>query len=118
MRISSAALLLALAGCGTGEGVPPPDPDSLIDCALDGADEFVRACAVERASVDGALELTVFDPDGGFRRFAVTDDGSGLKVADGADSATTTVVDNMLEVEVAGDRYRFPATVESDDQPG
>ena len=86
----------------------------MIDCALDGADTFARDCAVERSTGADGLELTVFGPDGGFRRFTVTGDGSGLAAADGADPISTAVVDGMLEVTVAADRYRFPASVEAD----
>ena len=55
-------------------------------------------------------------PDGGFRRFKVLTDGHGLEVADGAEDASTEVVDGRLDVQVGADRYRFPATVRGDGQ--
>ncbi len=63
----------------------------MIECALAGATEFARDCGVERSREDGALVLTVRHPDGGFRRFAVTDDGRGLVAADGAEPAAVSL---------------------------
>ncbi len=59
--------------------------------------------------------LTVRHPDGGFRRFAVTSDGSGLVSADGAEPAAVSLRDGGIEVVVGTDRYRFPATVAEHD---
>jgi hypothetical protein len=110
--------LLLLAACQVRE---EPErqagsaDDDTIECALDGAAAFERACQVERAEVDGARVLTVRHPDGGFRRFDVLTDGRGLAVADGADEATLAVEGDVLAVTVDNDRYRFPMTLKSDD---
>ena len=111
-RISSLAMLLLLPACS--QAAEAPDPGSLIECAIGGAGAFSRECAVERVREDGGLVLTVRHPDGGFRRFAVTEDGMGVAPADGAEPATITLREGGIEVAVGADRYRFPATVAGD----
>lgn len=112
MRISSALiLLLACAGCSAGADQPQAAPGAeRIDCALGDAADFAPDCLVERSTVETARILTVRHPDGGFRRFEQVDDGRGLIVVDGADRAKLNLSGNVLEVIVAQDRYRFPAT--------
>jgi hypothetical protein len=62
-------------------------------------------------TADG-LSLTVRAPNGGFRRLLVTKDGRGVIAADGAVPARVCPVSaNRIEVAIAGDRYRLPATV-------
>jgi len=114
--------LLLLAACQAREeseqgaqASAQPANDNAIECALDGASEFKRACEVEKGEVDGAKVLTVRHPDGGFRRFDVLTDGHGLAVADGADEAKLTVEGDILAVTVDNDRYRFPVTLKTDD---
>lgn len=80
-----------------------------IACAVDGATALTPVCRVERSETDGQLWLVVHHPDGGFRRFVVMHDGTGLAVADGAQTATTAWVNGMLDVRVGADIYRFPA---------
>jgi hypothetical protein len=126
LRISSIlGLALAVAACGEAK---VDDAKSLaeaeamarsraasggaIDCAVSGFKTFSRTCTVER-ELDGTdLMLTIRHDDGGFRRFKVMKDGSGLVVADGAEPAVLqTIGNNQIEVQVAGDKYRLPATV-------
>lgn len=124
MRISSLLLFLAVTACGGPEG----DASSLeeaeakaradaadngqVDCALGGETQFTRSCTVERTVSDGDLILTIRDATGGFRRFRVMKDGSGLTTADGAEPATIrTLGNNAVEVQVGLDRYRLPATI-------
>ena len=91
--------------------------DNKIECALNSNQWFERVCVVEQARAeDGSRILVVRHPDGGFRRFKVLTDGHGLAVADGAQEASTEVVDGRLDVQVGADRYRFPATVRGDGQ--
>lgn len=122
MRTLLGCGLLLLAACQAREEPEQPGTENaqkvagdMIECALDGAAEFKRACAVEKGEVDGARVLTVRHPDGGFRRFDVLTDGHGLAVADGADEAKLTVEGDTLAVTVDNDRYRFPVTLKSDD---
>ena len=122
MRRAAGLALLPLAACSPGASeTPPPDPGSLIECALAGAADFARDCAVERSREEGGLILVVRHPDGGFRRFEVLTDGRGLASADGADQAQIAVhgtgSEGGIEVAVGPDRYRFPATIAGDERP-
>ena len=117
MRISSAGILLVLAACAqeTPEALTT-DPDNLIECAVAGAPAFARDCVVEESRVEGETILVVRHPDGGFRRFEVTADGTGVATADGAQPAEVTLRQDGIEVAVGTDRYRFPATIADDDR--
>jgi hypothetical protein len=126
LRIFSVTgLALVLAACGSG---PDGDAESLaeaeamarkdvadsgmIECAVSGFTNFTRTCSVERAMEDDGLILTIRHDDGGFRRLRVMKDGSGVVAADGAEPAmVSTVGGNQIEVTLAGDKYRLPATV-------
>jgi hypothetical protein len=112
MRTSSALILIvAVAGCSADTEQPQAEPGAeRIECALGKGAEFAADCLIERSAVDGARILTVRHPDGGMRRFEQVEDGRGLIVADGADEAKLDFADEVLEVTVASDRYRFPAT--------
>ncbi len=116
MRIFSAGFLIPISALLAGCGAQPDDPagvadDSRIECAIAGA-EWSRACAVERIQDAEGLILTVRHPDGGFRRLLVTTDGRGVIPADGAETATFKVIGaDRIEVTVAGDKYRLPATI-------
>ena len=107
-------VLLPLAACGE-EPAPPsgPQPEAeRVECALAGAEAFEPVCTVERTVAPDGLTLTVRGPSGTFRRLLVTKDGRGVVSADGAEpAAVTPVAGNRIEVAVAGDRYRLPATV-------
>ncbi len=78
---------------------------------MGGAAAFTRACQVERREVDGVSILVVRHPDGGFRRFEVMRDGTGLAAADGAERVVVSLRDQGIEVAVGADRYRFPARI-------
>ena len=116
-RISSAgALLLAACSQAATEEAATADADDMIECAVGGAAAFERLCAVERTQAEGAPILVVRHPDGGFRRFEVMSDGTGLATADGAEPASVTLREDGIEVAVATDRYRFPATITDHDR--
>ncbi|TKW75114.1 MAG: hypothetical protein DI610_04665 [Staphylococcus hominis] len=116
--------LLTLTGCSE----PEPDTQVIANveqaaaataedggrvlCAVDGARAFQRSCAVDRNQGETGLVLTVRHPDGAFHRLLVTKDGRGVVAADGAQPAEVTIVDgDSIEVAIADDRYRLPATV-------
>jgi hypothetical protein len=113
---------LALAGCSDGQGDrqaaaqngPAAEQKSglPIDCALAGAAAFARDCTVEQSGTGNVVVLTLRHRDGGFRRLRVTQDGHGVAAADGAQPASVSIAgDRQIEVAIAGDRYRLPATV-------
>ena len=125
MRISSALVgLLLLAGCGErspdtellanieAEAKAKASEGGQIPCALNGSEQFQRACTIDRTVTDQGLTLTVRHPDGGFHRLLVTKDGRGVVAADGAERAHVRVIGTgEIEVALADDRYRLPATV-------
>lgn len=126
-RISSPLLLLMLAACGEPATDRQPAVTARIEtpvqatqrpgvpCALAGAVSFAASCMVDRADAAGLVVLTMRHPDGGFRRLLVTQDGRGVTAADGADPATVAVIaGNLIEVSIADDRYRLPATIRGD----
>jgi hypothetical protein len=103
-----AALLPLLSACG---GPPTPKAETRIECAVDGAVAFSRACTIERSPGPYVL-FTVRGPSGSFRRLAATSDGRGVMAADGAEPATVRIVGkDLIEVSIGGDRYRLPATI-------
>lgn len=85
--------------------------ENFIPCAQGDA-PLADTCTVEIAKHPGGALVTVRNPDGGFHRLLVTPDGRGLIAADGAQPARITPIDaDTIEVAIAPDRYRLPATV-------
>jgi hypothetical protein len=113
------ALTILLAACGGGEEevreqayAKAAEQADRIECVVGASDQFERNCTIERSAGENGLLLTVRAPDGSFRRLLVTGDGRGVVAADGAERAEVSVIaDSRIEVNVAGDRYRLPATV-------
>lgn len=90
-----------------------------IRCALAGSTQYTQICSVERVIVGDTLELVVQHPNGGFRRFEVQTDGTGLAAADGADEAEITIrEDRMIEARIDTDTYLFPATIGTTESNG
>lgn len=118
LRAAACLSVLALAGCSSGSVPAVAAGDEHIACALGQGAQFAPACAVERAGQDGEKVLVVRHPDGGFRRFLVLKDGRGLAAADGAAVAQVGIADNLLEVTVGDDRYRFPFTAKASAKAG
>lgn len=126
MRISSALLLpLALAACEKqtdtqvlanveAQQGDQANEEGRVNCATGGSGEFKRVCDVDREESPRGLLLTLRNPDGGFHRVLVTDDGRGVIAADGAEKAQVTIVrKDEIEVALGGDSYRLPATVKA-----
>lgn len=115
------AATLSLAACGDpGEATEQAlsnasgkaAEDGRIECAVDGSDSFRRICTLERVADPTGTTLTIIHPSGGFRRLRVAGDGRGVVAADGAEPAIVSVSgDKAIEVALAGDRYRLPATI-------
>ena len=79
-------------------------------CALGGATEFALNCTMEQIASNEGNILVLGRQDAGYRRFRITTDGRGVEAADGSEPAVVTLVENnMIEVQVAEDRYRLPA---------
>ena len=113
--------LLLVAGCGEAQKSDTPvagnaraasdaASDGRVACALGDEKAYDRSCTIEEmTSADGDV-LVVGRNDVGYRRLLITTDGRGLVSADGAEPAKVTIVgDGLIEVAVAGDRYRLPA---------
>ena len=102
---SCAALVGTLAACGS-ETEAPGGP--VVECAIGPGSDFSEVCTFERLS---GGEFVIHHPDGGFRRFALTDDAvSPVGVADGAEPlrfTRTSAEDEMIEFELSPDRYRL-----------
>ena len=118
------AACLPLAACKRAEPDTAPVPATVaanlptIPCALAGAPTFGEDCTVERVASDRGWTLVMHHPDGGFRRLSVTTDGRGVAAADGAQPAAVAVIaPGTIEVAIAGDRYRLPATIEGQTPP-
>ena len=116
MRISDLILLvsaISLAACSEAEQVSPDPVEEpgaeVVECAIGAGSSYAAECSVERFRIDGGDVLVVNHPGGGFRRFTLASDGSGLMSYDGADEATRSLVGDVLELAVGTDRYRFPA---------
>lgn len=108
--------LIGISACGpAGQDMAEKaeaDGGARIACALAGAADFRPVCRVERSRDADGIVLTLHHPDGGFRRLRVTTDGRGVAAADGAEPARVSLSgDRRIEVAVADDRYRLPATI-------
>lgn len=115
-RISCYLLtIVPLAGCRKAASDPSAQSGKdaeRIDCAVNGARDFTRVCAIERAAGPNGLILVVRHPDGGFRRLQVVTDGRGVVAADGSEVAAVGIAgDKRIEVTLGKDSYRLPATV-------
>lgn len=122
-RLVLAAIFLAIGGCSNepdnavlaeveADQVRDAAAAGRIPCALAGAEAFRLNCTMERVAGAEGETLVLGRPDAGYRRFRITTDGRGVIAADGADVASVTLVDDgQIEVAVATDRYRLPATV-------
>lgn len=84
----------------------------MVYCATAGETGFRPDCTLERTQSEEGQILTIRHPDGGFRRLLVTNDGRGVIAADGAEPAQISPLSQgEIEVAIADDRYRLPATV-------
>lgn len=103
------SLISILAACSGAVADPPPDPDSLIECALDGAEIFARECVLELEANSEYLRLVLHHPDGSFRRLEMTEGPMSLISSDGADKAEVSLTEEIIGIKVTDDRYRLAA---------
>ncbi len=111
------AALLASCGSPSSQPVERAGKGETIACAVGGSASLEPVCTVERSEVDGRLVLVVHHPDGGFRRFDVMTDGTGLAARDGGQQALVRLADGKLDVTLGEDRYLFPARTKPDAEP-
>ena len=114
LRIFSAGIaVLSLAACGVGES-PQPEGDT-VECAIGEGAAFASDCTLEWLGGAGGSEFLIHHPEGGFRRFAVNEDASGVTALDGAEE--TVMVDapaqDQWQFTVSGDQYRMPVPAPS-----
>ncbi len=108
LRISSALFALGtLAACNTA--TPKPEGE-MLDCAIGAGAEFAKVCTLEWIGEEWTRDFIIHHPDGGFRRFALNEDASGVIVRDGAEELEMVepVAEDFWQFSVAGDRYRMP----------
>jgi hypothetical protein len=122
MRRLVLLLVPLLASCSSqpavesnGAAAPAPgEADNRIECRPAYEAAFAHACTVERSDGPEGRILTIRMADGGFRRLRMTNDGTGVAAADGAEEAHVSILpDQRIEVEIGGDRFRLPARVQA-----
>ncbi len=98
-------ILLAACGSPAEDKVAAAAPDDRIECAVGGATEFTKSCAVEKGE---ATVLVLRHEDGGFRRIDLAPDGT-ISAADGSEPADGKALsDGRFELVLGSDRYRLP----------
>lgn len=109
LRIFSGLLALcALSACGAAQS-PEPEGES-VECAIGAGAEFADVCTLEWLDEAGGGEFLIHHPDGGFRRFAVNEDASGVLLKDGAEELEMSgnSPSGVWQFSVASDRYVMP----------
>ena len=118
MRQAGTLVLVAVLSACSGGGQADDEQASgkqaadRVRCALAGAANFAPDCSREIAQGLGGEVWVIRHPDGGFRRFVLIEDGARIATADGSEEVQTDRVGADLEVQVAGNRYLFPAAAE------
>ena len=111
LRISSAALAVALVS-GCAQESPPPEGDT-IDCAIGPGADYSAVCTLERVGADTYL---IHTPDGSFRRLRFDPEAGEFGSVDGADELEILGQDGAVaEFSIASDRYRIPHTMVRDE---
>lgn len=109
LRIFSSALLaVTLTAC---EATQSPEPEGeTLDCAIGGASDFDNVCTLEWLGEVGGREFLIHHPDGAFRRFSVSEDGSAVNIKDGAEELEMVdpAPSRFWQFSVSGDRYLVP----------
>ncbi|WP_298333747.1 hypothetical protein [uncultured Erythrobacter sp.] len=109
LRIFSSLLVIgALTAC---EATQSPEPQgTTLDCAIGSGAEFDAVCTLEWIDEEWGQEFLIHHPGGGFRRFLIKEDVSGVIVKDGAEDVE--MVDpspkGLWQFSVNGDRYLMP----------
>ncbi len=113
LRISSAALLLALPACGAQS---PPPPGEKVDCAIGAGADLSPVCTLEQ--VAGAQGIVIHHPDGGFRRLSRDLATGALAPLDGAEPLVPQPGEGgALHFTIGADHYRIPPDLLAPVQP-
>lgn len=109
LRIFSSVLAVsALTAC---EATQSPEPEGdMLDCAIGAGSEFAKVCTLEWVGEEWGQEFLIHDPEGGFRRFVLNEDASGVTVKDGAQDVEMIepAPDGFWQFSVSGDQYLMP----------
>lgn len=103
-----ALLTVGLAGCGGADPAPEiaEQGGDLVECALDGANDFAKECRLIAPAAGSAAKWRIVHPDGGFRLLEKGE--SGYATADGATQADVVEDSGTVLVTIETDRYRLP----------
>ena len=103
---SASFAALAIAACSVAE-TPEPEGER-VECAIGAGAEFADVCTLEWLGEVEGQEFLIHHPEGGFRRFAINEDASGVIALDGAETAVMeAAADGQWQFTVAGDKYRI-----------
>lgn len=82
----------------------------MLDCAIGAGAELANVCTLEWVGEEWGQEFLIHHPDGGFRRFTLNEDASGLTVKDGAEEIEMVdpSPDGFWQFLVSGDQYLMP----------
>lgn len=109
LRISSCVLALgALTACEATQS-PEPEGDT-IECAIGVGAQFGSGCILAWIGEVGGQEFVIYHPDGGFRRFMLNEDASGVAIKGGAEEVELVEPSpqGFWQFSVSGDRYLMP----------
>lgn len=109
LRIFSCVLALGVLTACEATQTPEPEGDA-IDCAIGLGAEFGSECTLEWIGEAKGQEFLIHHPDGGFRRFTVTEEAPGVALKDGADALEMVEPspEGFWQFTVSGDRYLVP----------
>ncbi|MEP0391999.1 MAG: hypothetical protein ABJ205_14675 [Erythrobacter sp.] len=105
---SSVFALSALTAC---EATQSPEPEGeTLDCAIGAGAELSNVCTLEWVGEERGQEFLVHHPDGGFRRFTLSEDASKVVVKDGAEDVEMVepAPSGFWQFSVSSDQYLVP----------
>ena len=109
LRIFSSVVLVGLLTACEAAQSPEPEGDTL-ECAIGGAADLASNCTLEWMGQAGTGDFLIHHPDGGFRRFSVSEDASSIILNDGAEELEMIEPSQggFWQFSVSGDRYKMP----------
>jgi hypothetical protein len=109
LRIYSCVLAFGVLTACEATQTPEPEGDA-IDCAIGAGAEFSKHCTLEWIGDAQGQEFLIHHPDGGFRRFTLSQDAGSIALKDGAEELEIVEPSpqGFWQFSVAGDRYLVP----------